>query len=66
MSERFISDLQKGQELGMLSKTEELLARYDDIIDLSVGDPDMTTPAPIIEASYRDALSGHSHFTAFR
>lgn len=66
MSERFISDLQKGQELGMLSKTEELLARYDDIIDLSVGDPDMTTPAPIIEASYRDSLAGHTHYTAFR
>ncbi len=66
MSDRFIADLQKGQELGMLSKTEELLARYGDIIDLSVGDPDMTTPAPIIEASYKDSLAGHTHYTAFR
>ncbi|MFA7463348.1 MAG: aminotransferase class I/II-fold pyridoxal phosphate-dependent enzyme [Anaerovoracaceae bacterium] len=66
MTDKFIADLHKGHELNMLAKTEEMLAAYDDVIDLSVGDPDMTTPAPIIEAAYRDSLAGHTHYTAFR
>ena len=66
MTDKFIAELHKGQEFNMLGETEKLLAAYDDVIDLSVGDPDMTTPAPIIEASYRDSLAGHTHYTAFR
>lgn len=66
MKDKFIADLHKGHELNMLAQTEELLAAYEDVIDLSVGDPDMTTPSPIIEASYKDSLAGHTHYTAFR
>jgi aspartate/methionine/tyrosine aminotransferase len=66
MTDKFIAELHKGQEFNMLGETEKLLAAYDDVIDLSVGDPDMTTPEPIIEASYRDSLAGHTHYTAFR
>ncbi|NCB42440.1 MAG: aminotransferase class I/II-fold pyridoxal phosphate-dependent enzyme [Clostridia bacterium] len=66
MADKFIAEMHKREDLSMFAKTEELLALYDDIIDLSIGEPDMTTPEPIIEASYRDSLAGHTHYTAFR
>ena len=66
MTDKFIAEMHKGHELNMLSKTEDMLAAHEDVIDLSIGEPDMTTPEPIIEASYRDSLAGHTHYTAFR
>ena len=66
MTDKFIAEMHKGHELNMLSKTEDMLAAHEDVIDLSIGEPDMTTPTPIIEASYRDSLAGHTHYTAFR
>ena len=58
--------MHKDQEMNMLANTEEMLAAYTDVINLSLGEPDMTTPAPIIEAVYKDSLAGHTHYTAFR
>lgn len=66
MTDKFIAEMHKHHELNMFAKTEELLAKYGDVIDLSIGEPDMTTPSPIIEASYKDSLAGHTHYTAFR
>ncbi len=66
MKDKFIAEMHKNQEMNMLANTEEMLAAYTDVINLSLGEPDMTTPAPIIEAAYRDSLAGHTHYTAFR
>ena len=35
-----------------LSKTNEMVKRYDDVIDLSIGDPDYPADKGIIEAIY--------------
>ena len=40
--------------------------KLDDVIDLSLGDPDMTTPESIIDAAFRDAKAGHTKYTDFR
>lgn len=45
-----------------LSLDTEALAKYDDIIDLSIGDTDFTTDSAIIDAAFRDARSGHTHY----
>ena len=45
-----------------LSLDTEALAQYDDIIDLSIGDTDFTTDSAIIDAAFRDARSGHTHY----
>ena len=37
-----------------------------DLIELSVGDPDLNTDDRIIEAAFRDAKAGHTHYTDFR
>lgn len=39
---------------------------YDDIINLSLGDPDINTPKPIIDAALRDAYKGHTKYTDFQ
>ena len=45
-----------------LSLDTEALARYADVIDLSIGDTDFTTDKRIIDAAYADALSGYTHY----
>ncbi|MBQ6582362.1 MAG: aminotransferase class I/II-fold pyridoxal phosphate-dependent enzyme [Mogibacterium sp.] len=39
---------------------------YNDVINLSLGDPDIVTDRMIIERAYRDALAGHTKYTEFR
>lgn len=39
-------------------------AGYDDLINFSIGDPDLTTDPRITEAAMADALAGHTHYTA--
>lgn len=38
--------------------------QIDDLLDLSYGDPDLTTNHSIIEAAFNDAKAGHTHYTA--
>ncbi|MBQ9197530.1 MAG: aminotransferase class I/II-fold pyridoxal phosphate-dependent enzyme [Clostridia bacterium] len=45
-----------------LSLDTEALRRYDDIIDLSIGDTDFTTDSRIIEAAFADAKAGFTHY----
>ena len=37
--------------------------KYPDVINLSIGDPDLTTPKPILDAMYEDCLKGHTKYT---
>jgi len=37
--------------------------RYDDFINLSIGDPDLVTDSRIITAAFNDAQSGHTRYT---
>lgn len=52
-------------KLPPLSKTDEMSQRYPDVINLSVGDPDLACDPEIIEKMYRDALAGHTKYTEF-
>ncbi|MGO2082544.1 pyridoxal phosphate-dependent aminotransferase [Vagococcus sp.] len=36
----------------------------ENLLDLSIGDPDLTTPNEIIQAAFADAQKGHTHYTA--
>ncbi|MCI7550816.1 MAG: aminotransferase class I/II-fold pyridoxal phosphate-dependent enzyme [Actinomycetaceae bacterium] len=38
--------------------------KYDDVIDLSIGDADFTTDQAIIDAAFADASAGHTHYGA--
>lgn len=48
-----------------MGESGELSNKFDDIIDLSLGDPDFTTDDRIISAAFQDALNGHTHYTDF-
>ena len=39
-----------------------LLAKYPDIIDLSIGDPDPITDAQVIDTAFQDAKAGYTHY----
>ena len=39
---------------------------YDDIINLSLGDPDMITEDVIIEGAFKDAKAGYTHYSDFQ
>ncbi len=43
---------------------QALRATGVDVIDLGLGEPDFPTPAHIIEATYKAALAGETHYTA--
>ena len=45
-----------------LSLDTAALARYDDIIDLSIGDTDLVTDSRIIDAAFADAKAGYTHY----
>ena len=47
---------------GGLTLDTEALARYNDVIDLSIGDTDFTTDEAILNAAFRDARAGHTHY----
>lgn len=49
-----------------LKNVYEMAAAYDDIINLSVGDPDLTTDPRVTEAAFKDAMAGHTHYTPQR
>lgn len=43
----------------------DLLELYPNLINFSLGDPDLTTDSRIIEAAFQDALDGYTHYTNF-
>ena len=48
---------------GGLAESADLAKSFDDVVDFTLGDPDITTPLPIIEAAFDDARAGHTHYT---
>ena len=48
-----------------MGESSDLTYLYDDLIDFSLGDPDITTDERIIKAAFEDAKNGHTHYTDF-
>lgn len=61
ISKRYWKD--KSTPMGMV---DELARKYNDVINLSLGDPDQTTDEGIINFAFKEALKGHTHYTDFR
>jgi len=49
-----------------MGKVDELADKFDDVINLSLGDPDLVTNDIIIDGAFKDAKKGHTKYTAFR
>ena len=49
--------------MDLLARTRELEAAGRSIIHMEIGEPDFTTPAPIIAAGQAALAAGHTHYT---
>lgn len=59
IAERFLQP-----EENLLMEIATLAKRTPNLIDLSIGDPDLITDATIIEAAFADVKAGHTKYTA--
>jgi len=66
MKHKFISKRYWKDQSTPMGQVDELAKQFDDIIDLSLGDPDLITHDIIIDNSMRDAKLGHTKYTDFR
>ena len=49
-----------------MGQVDELSKQFDDVINLSLGDPDLVTHDIIIDNAMKDARAGHTKYTDFR
>ncbi len=55
--------IQPSATFALSTKAKELKARGEPILDLSLGEPDLPTPAPVVEAAHRALDEGHFGYT---
>ena len=66
MKHRFVAKRYWKEEIPPMSVVDKLAQKYDDVIDLSLGDPNLITNRIIIDKAYEDTLKGHTKYTDFR
>lgn len=66
MKHKFVSKRYWKDQSTPMGQVDELAKQFDDVIDLSLGDPDLITHDIIIDNSMRDAKLGHTKYTDFR
>ncbi len=60
---RVMQALEPSATLAMAAKAKELKAAGKSVFDLSVGEPDFTTPEHICQAAVKAMQAGHTHYT---
>lgn len=60
----FISRQAKGLQQGGIRAFFDKASQYSDVINLGIGEPDLDTPRPVMDAAYQAMLAGHTHYTA--
>lgn len=66
MKDKFVSKRYWKDETTPMGKVDELAKQFEDVIDLSLGDPDLITDTRIITPAFEDAKGGHTKYTEFR
>lgn len=66
MKHRFISKRYWKDQSTAMGQSDVLAKAFDDVIDLSLGDPDLITDSLIIEKAFEDAKAGHTKYTEFQ
>jgi len=66
MKNKFISKRYWKNNSTPMGQVDELAKNFDDIINLSLGDPDLITHNIIIDNAFKDARQGHTKYTDFR
>jgi aspartate/methionine/tyrosine aminotransferase len=63
MKHRFIAKRYWNSATTAMGSSTDLAAKYDDVINLSLGDPDYVTDKRVIRAAFEDAEKGHTKYT---
>ena len=66
MKDKYISKRYWKNRNTAMGNVDALARQFDDVIPLSLGDPDIITPLLIIEKAFEDAKAGHTKYTEFR
>lgn len=66
MKHRFIAKRYWKDQSTAMGKSDEMAKSFDDVINLSLGDPDLITHELVIEKAFEDARAGHTKYTDFR
>ena len=64
MRELYISRRVAGLKPSGIRRFFDIAATMKDVISLGIGEPDFTTPAPILEAGVRSLRAGETHYTS--
>jgi len=63
MSNRYLSNRYRNAVSTPMAEAAALAGSYGDIINLSLGDPDLITDRAIINEALKDAMKGHTRYT---
>ncbi|MBB6218562.1 aspartate/methionine/tyrosine aminotransferase [Anaerosolibacter carboniphilus] len=63
MKHRFLAKRYLKNTTTAMGATADLVNRYDDLINLSLGDPDYITDKLVIDGAFADAHKGHTRYT---
>lgn len=66
MKHTFIAKRYWKDQSTAMGKSDEMAKSFNDVINLSLGDPDLITHEDIINAAFEDAKRGHTKYTDFR
>ena len=61
-----LAQIQPFYAMSLMARARELQAQGRDIINMGVGQPDFTTPEPIVQAGIAALEQGHHHYTPAR
>jgi len=64
MSKSFLSNKVVSLKPSGIRKFFDIAATMEDVISLGIGEPDFTTPQPIIDAGIRSLKEGKTHYTS--
>lgn len=62
MKNNFLAEKYLKNESNPMSEAAKLTKKFNDIIDLSLGDPDIITDKHIIESAFNDAKNGYTRY----
>lgn len=66
MKHRFIAKRYWKDQSTAMGQSDVMAKSFDDVINLSLGDPDLITHDIIIKGAFEDAKKGHTKYTDFR
>lgn len=64
MSSKYLASRVAGLKPSGIRKFFDIVATMDDVISLGIGEPDFTTPRPILEAGIHSLQQGETHYTS--